>query len=104
MSRDIFSPSSPHLGSFATKATARKEVDRLGLREQANAVDTSTENVPVTFGRVVGLWLKKELSTHATTSQSGIRSYPTAARTAEVAEDSGLRNQTTRPARLASVA
>jgi integrase len=30
---------------------------------------------PVTFGRVVGLWLKKELSMQAVTSQKGIRSY-----------------------------
>jgi len=63
------------VGSFPTKATARKEVDRLGLREQANTAGKPANSVPVTFGRVVGLWLKKELSTHAVTSQNGIRSY-----------------------------
>jgi len=63
------------VGSFPTKAAARKEVDRLGLREQANAVSEFAKSAPVTFGRAVGLWLKKELSTHAATSQNGIRSY-----------------------------
>jgi len=63
------------LGPCPTKAAARREVDRLGLREQANAPLKNDESVPVTFGRVVGLWLKKELYTHAVTSQNGIRSY-----------------------------
>jgi integrase len=63
------------IGSFPTKAAARKEVDRLGLRDQANTAGKPARSVPVTFGRVVGLWLKKELSTHAVTSQNGIRSY-----------------------------
>ncbi len=63
------------IGAFATKAAARREVDRLGLREQANAPLKSDKAVPVTFGRVVGMWLKKELSTQSVTSQKGIRSY-----------------------------
>jgi integrase len=63
------------LGTFPTKAAARREVDRLGLREQANAPLTNDKAVPVTFGRVVGMWLKKELSTQAVTSQKGVRSY-----------------------------
>lgn len=63
------------IGIFPTKAAARREVDRLCLREQANAPLTNDKAVPVTFGRLVGLWLKKELSTQAVTSQKGIRSY-----------------------------
>jgi integrase len=63
------------IGAFPAKAAARREVDRLGLREQANATLTNNKSVPVTFGRVVGMWLKKELSTQAVTSQKGIRSY-----------------------------
>jgi integrase len=63
------------IGAFPTKTAARKEVDRLGLREKANTPIKNNESVPVMFSRVVGLWLKKELSTQAATSQNGIRSY-----------------------------
>ncbi len=63
------------LGPFPTKAAARKEVDRLGLRQQANTPVILDRGVPVTFGKVAGLWLKKELSTQAFTSQKGIQSY-----------------------------
>jgi hypothetical protein len=63
------------VGIFATKTAARKEMDRLCLRERANAPVKNGESNPITFGRVVGLWLKKELSMQAATSQKGIRSY-----------------------------
>ena len=67
------------IGAFPAKAAARREVDRLGLREQANAPLTDDKAVPVTFGRLVGSWLKKELSTQAVTSRKGIA--PTCAAT-----------------------
>jgi hypothetical protein len=50
-------------------------MDRLCLRDRANTPAKNSESNPVTFGRVVGLWLKKELSMQAVTSQKGIRSY-----------------------------
>jgi integrase len=63
------------IGAFPTKTAARKEVDRLSLREQANTPVRNDGSVTVTSGRLVGLWLKKELSTQAVTSRKGIRSY-----------------------------
>ena len=65
--------------SFPTKTAARKEVDRLGLREQANTPVRNDGSVTVTSGRLLGLWLEKELSTQAVTSRKGIA--PTCAAT-----------------------
>jgi integrase len=63
------------VGAFGTKTAAQKEMDRLCLRQRANTPVKNSDTNPVTFGRVVGLWLKKELSMQAVTSQKGIRSY-----------------------------
>jgi len=89
------------IGAFPTKTAARKEVDRLGLREQANTPVMLDRSVPVTFGRVVGLWLKKELSTQAVTSQKGIRFLPSLPHPTEVAKDSSEWDKAERPAGLA---